>query len=214
MTLVEVTIGVGILAMVTAGALRLAESTTKAIGTGTAVAGLDNRAQDALEDLGDILRTTSRANLTPALPAAPPFTVETRSVTLSRVTGIDDATQGPQWGPPETISYEPHPLDPPDGQDNDGNGLIDDGRIVRVEDPGGVNRRSILASGVARSLEGEIPGNSVDDNGNGLVDEAGLSFEVREGGVTVRVTLERQEPGGQVVRLTAERSFAFRNSGS
>ncbi|MFT5049392.1 MAG: type II secretory pathway pseudopilin PulG [Chlamydiales bacterium] len=213
MTLIETMIGLTMMVVVTGGALRMAQSTTKAIGTSTTVSDLNLRAQRALDEIGEVLRTASRAGLTPALPGVAPFTVEANSVTYTRVTGIDDATQTAIWGAPEQITFEYSPGDPADGVDNDGDGLVDDGRIVLIEDPGGPNpRRKIISNWVTEALEGEILGNGADDNGNGVSDESGLSFEVFERGVMVRLTLARQEPGGQIVTATVERSFAFRNS--
>ena len=212
MTLLEVAIGVTLMVMVTAGALRVAESTAQAISTDTVAADLHGRAQHAVDQIGERLRTTSRGSVTPALPVAAPFTIESRAVTYSPVVGIDQVTQSADWGNPEQIFFERSPLDPNDGIDNDGNGLVDEGRVVLIEDPAGANRRSILATRVAEAAAGEILGNALDDNGNGLVDEAGLSFEIHERGMTIRLTLERVEPGGQTVTATAERSVAFRNS--
>ena len=71
--------------------------------------------------------------------------------------------------------YDPDEVD--DGQDNNGNGLIDEGRIVWTRNVGAPDERSVvLCHQVREYLEGEVP-NGLDDNGNGLVDEKGLSFE-------------------------------------
>lgn len=211
MTLLEVAISVTILTAVTAGALRMAESTTKAIGTGTAASDLDFRAQTALSRLGELVRTSSRTSLTPALPVAPPLTVETSDITYSRVTGIDDVALAPIWGLPEQLLLEQSPLDPADGIDNDGNGVVDDCRVVWIEDPAGANRRRIIVRDVAPLLDGEIAGNGADDNGNGLVDERGLSFDMEGSKITVRLELERPDPDGVVRRTVKVANVTCRN---
>ncbi|MFT5050183.1 MAG: prepilin-type N-terminal cleavage/methylation domain-containing protein [Chlamydiales bacterium] len=86
-----------------------------------------------------------------------------------------------------------------------------EGQISWSESPGTPEeRRVIWTSLVAPYLEGEIP-NGMDDNGNGLIDERGLSFVIDRNSVTVRLTLERQLPGGGVVTQTVQTTVTCRN---
>ena len=109
------------------------------------------------------------------------------------------------------LELEPGELD--DGVDNDGDGLIDEQRIVRVDYPGTPDeRRVVLASGVAELLEGELP-NGLDDNGNGLTDETGLSFSSNGSVVTIRLTCLRRDDGGRLLTRTSETAVRLLNTG-
>jgi hypothetical protein len=130
-------------------------------------------------------------------------------LTFRACQGSDAGTQ--VWGKPATIGWEPEPGDPEDGKDNDGDGFVDEGSVVLAINAGETDEhRVVLANGVARHLEGEKP-NGLDDNGNGLVDERGLSFEIRDRAVHVRMTLVRRGRDGQVVTRTARDTVALRN---
>jgi hypothetical protein len=112
------------------------------------------------------------------------------------------------WGEFQIFAErEPGELD--DGIDNDGDGLVDEFRVVLLE-PSGV--RLVLASGVTELLEGELP-NGEDDNGNGLTDEAGLSFSAQGSVITLRLTCQRQDDGGRLLVKTAETAVRLRNTG-
>lgn len=101
-----------------------------------------------------------------------------------------------------------------DGLDNDGDGLIDERRVVLIEAPGAAEeRRSVLASGVAELLEGELA-NGLDDNANGLTDEAGLTFTSEGNVITLRLTCQRRDEGGRLLTKTAETAVRLRNTGA
>ncbi|MSR61945.1 MAG: prepilin-type N-terminal cleavage/methylation domain-containing protein [Planctomycetes bacterium] len=114
---------------------------------------------------------------------------------------------------PQRILAELEPGELNDGLDNDGDSLIDELRVVLVQDDGGANEtRVVLVSGVAELAEGELA-NAVDDNGNGLVDESGLTFSADENVVTVRLTCQRQDEGRRLLTKTAETAVRLHNSG-
>jgi hypothetical protein len=125
------------------------------------------------------------------------------------VTGCTEGTV--LWGGITRIGWVPEPSDPPDGEDNDGNGLVDEGMVVMIRNLGQSDEtETVLVRGVARLLEGEVL-NDVDDNGNGLSDEGGLCFERRGDSVAVRITLCRRGGEGVPVTRTAETSVTPRN---
>ena len=100
-----------------------------------------------------------------------------------------------------------------DGADNNGNGLVDECRVVLVPDVAGAPGQAIGLCGFVREyLEGETQ-DDADQNGNGLSDERGLCFEYD--GVTqvltIRVTLERLTSQGTRVTGTAVTSVRLRN---
>jgi hypothetical protein len=114
-------------------------------------------------------------------------------------------------GPPTRILWIPEPGDPEDGLDNDGDGAVDEGLVVRRIDPGTSDeRQDVLATGVSALLEGEID-NDEDDNGNGLVDERGICFFLKGHILEMRLTLERSDGNGGSVKETVETSIAIRN---
>lgn len=88
-----------------------------------------------------------------------------------------------------------------DGVDNNGDGMVDECRVVYVPDVFGGGAEIGLAGFVTRFAEGEFA-NGADDNGDGNVDEPGLNLVWEP--VVAGVTGDR---GGRLVlQLTLERS--------
>ena len=116
-----------------------------------------------------------------------------------------------QWGPVIRIGFELEDSEMDNGIDDDRDGLVDEGVVVRIENPRQIDEeRRVLFRGVRRFLQGEA-GNGGDDNGNGLADEAGLCFE-RDGNVLiVRLSLEGVGPSERLVTKTVESSIQIRN---
>ena len=113
------------------------------------------------------------------------------------------------WGDQNRIAFEYEPEETNDGTDEDGDGLIDEGRVVLVHDVGGNERQAVLCNGVAELLEGE-GANGADDNGNGVIDEAGFNIH-RVGDVLfLRLSLLETADTGNIVR-TLETSVRVRN---
>jgi hypothetical protein len=109
------------------------------------------------------------------------------------------------------FELEADPGDPADGKDNNGNGLVDEGVVVRYEVDGtGPVRRTVLTRWVAALLDGEIE-NHQDDNGNGLIDEPGFCLD-RNGDVwTLHLTLQRNDGAGRRVTRTMKTAVTPRN---
>jgi len=133
-------------------------------------------------------------------------------------TGLD-YRRGLGWGgalltsPTRRLRLEYMPGEVDDGLDNNGNGLIDECRVVFTPDfdnePGLTVTR---ANWVRELLEGELP-NGVDDNGNGVADEGGffVTFDPATGLFTAALTLERRNREGRLVTRTARTSVRVRN---
>ena len=116
-----------------------------------------------------------------------------------------------EWTPIRRLFLEYESGEVNDGIDNNGNGLVDEGRVVLVDDFGGANeRRLVLTRWVSEFLEGEIE-NGVDDNGNGLVDERGFTVERVGESFVVRLTLQRMVNGGRLQTRTGRTSTKPRN---
>lgn len=126
---------------------------------------------------------------------------------------LDDFVAGaPVLSNRRVLRLELDPAEVLDGGDDDGDGLVDEGQIVLVEDEGGANESSrVLARGIRVRLQGELV-NGADDNGNGLVDEAGLAItrvrDVIRVQATIAVALDHHPTG---VMRTFERTVMLRN---
>lgn len=124
--------------------------------------------------------------------------------------GYDAGTSAAVWGGERTLRLEYDPGDGDDDIDNDGDGLIDEGILVLVENVGGADeQRIVLATGVAEYLQGEEL-NGDDDNGNGLVDERGLTLTFVDALATVRLSLQASGANG-VITKTLETTVSVHN---
>ena len=107
------------------------------------------------------------------------------------------------------LRYEDDEVD--DGIDNDGDGVVDEGVLVLIQDwMGPTEQEVVLCHGVREFLEGETP-NMLDDNGNGLIDERGFSVDLDGENLTFRLSLERVDASGNTVIRTLESSVWLRN---
>jgi hypothetical protein len=130
-------------------------------------------------------------------------------VTYQKSLGLVDGVL--TWGPAITIQLTHSSEDPPDGVDNNGNGLVDEGVLVLRTNPGEANETTeVLCRWVRAHLEGEVE-NNVDDNGNGLVDEPGFALKEENGLWTIYLTLEKRDANGRLLTHTLETSVRQRN---
>ena len=208
-TLVEITLGLTLFTAFAASAFLALESSSSTYRTETVAARLDGRTRKLLDDIAERLREADFDSLTPPIDPAPGANAST--VDFQRARGFAGGIV--QWGPTERLALEYEPGDPDDGIDNDGNGLVDEGQIVWVENPGAAGElRTVLCSHVSESLEGELPGNGMDDNGNGLVDERGFCLAFSGSQATVRVTLEEFDHERRLIRQSASRAVTSRDT--
>ena len=131
------------------------------------------------------------------------------SLTLDRLSSVD-SDGGLGW---ETIrlefQYDEGESD--NGADDNGNGLVDEGRVVLTRAVGTAEENSVvLCRSVREYLEGEEP-NGSDDNGNGLVDEKGFCFTLDGDLLMVRLTIERLNADKHLVSETTYSGIGFRN---
>ena len=204
-TLIEMMIAIIILSSIVAGIYSVLFRGVDLYDQGAAAADLNQRVQRVLEQVSDELVLSGLDVLTPQ--AVPPYATDT--ITLQRNLGWSGTEVS--WGPPTVIEFQPDPGDPTDGKDNNGNGLVDEGQLVRYEmTPAGPIRRTVLTRWVRPLLEGEID-NGKDDNGNGLIDEPGFCLD-RVGDIwTLRLSLERKDSAGRTVTRTMETAVRPRN---
>lgn len=204
-TLVELAFAVALLGVVTGSILMVGETTHSAYEAGATTIELESTARRALDRICDQVKASSSENTSPR-PETPFSTI---FVDYQRVVDFEDREA--VWGDPERIVLEYDDGEADDGVDNDGDGLIDECRVVWIEGFGLANeRRQVLCKDIREYLEGE-EANGADDNGNGLLDERGLSFDFDGERVNVRLTLEALDSSNMRIVRTVERALAFRN---
>lgn len=141
---------------------------------------------------------------------APPAPFGATSIEYRRGMGFGG---GLVTSPTRRLELQLMPGELDDGIDNDGNGLVDECRVVFTPDLDGAPGMTVTRANYVRELlEGELP-NGIDDNGNGVADEGGLfiTFDPATGLATVELTLERISTEGRFVTRTARTSVRVRN---
>ncbi len=201
-TLIELGIVSVLFALMFGTLLRLAVDGQEAFEVGLAQNRLDAKARRTIARIADDLRSAEATGLTPAVPSG------SDAVLFRQNQGWNAGEI--QWGPDVQIAFADAPGEVVNGLDDNGNGLVDDGEVVRILNPGLGEQRVVLVRGVARLAAGETM-NGLDDNGNGLIDEPGLSFELVERSLVVRLTLEQALPGGGTIVSSVETAVALQN---
>jgi prepilin-type N-terminal cleavage/methylation domain-containing protein len=205
-TLIEMLISSAIMAVIL-GAIGLTVLRGKEnFRQGVSTAVLDARGRRVLERIVTEMQGAEITSLTPN-PTPP---LGSSNLRFRSSAGYNGTT--PLWTPWSRIQFLPDPRDPVNGVDNDGDGMIDEGRVVLIRDDGGPNQVQItLANNVSRLLQGETA-NVADDNGNGLTDEAGLSFSVDvDRTLTIRLSLGARDPRGRTMVRSVQTSVHTRN---
>ncbi len=174
-------------------------TTSSAYRMGKTSSQLNSIAHNTLHRVASSLRVSSLTTVT----------MTQESVDFLEPLGIQNEVVA--WGVPQRITFQQSPTDADDGIDNDKNGLVDEGRVALVLDPGPTQRTRVLGHFVRESPVGEIDGNGIDDDGNGLADEKGLWFRPDGNLITVGLTLELLDGDGRSITKTVQRSIALRN---
>lgn len=204
-TLLEMSISMGMLAVLLYAVGMVTLAGNRAFRAGQSRDAIGLRARRCLDRIADEIGMAGLGSLTPN-PVAP---FGTSSLDLATPSGLVGGVV--QWGSTTRIQLQYATDDPNDGVDNDGDGSIDDGRVVLVKNVGlGTQRTVVLCHGIAEYLAGEVP-NGKDDNGNTLVDERGLSFVLNGETLTIRITLEGLDPERQRMTRTVETTVKLRN---
>lgn len=207
LTLLELAISVTLLAIVLGVPGLLLTSSQRAYSTGATVGELDAQARRALDQVAERL---ARSGLSEVPQSAGGPNVGWTAVDFREATGW--AGGGIAWGGPQQIRMQLEAGEVDDGLDNDGDELIDEQRLIWIEDFGLPGQRSfVLCTGVREAGEGETPGNGVDDDGDGLIDEGGFNVRFDGERVLLELTLERRDSFGVVLAKTARRVVALRN---
>ena len=179
---------------------------------GVARADVDGQARRLVSRIAEEFLTASRATLD---DGAPPWSggTEDEGDVEYRYRQVQGGAGGvAQLSPQRRVRLDYAQGEIDDGADNNGNGLVDECRILLTLDTGTVTE--IAIGGFVREfLEDEDGGNDADDNFNGLDDERGLcmTFDPDTNTVMVRWTIERLTSQGRLVTSTAETSVLIRH---
>jgi len=140
-------------------------------------------------------------------PAAP---LQSTSVSYRRATGWGGGAL--QLSPTRRVRFELDPGEIADRLDNDGDGLVDEGRVVLATDVAGAGTQAVLVTDVAALTQGEVE-NGADDNGDGRIDEPGFfaEFDAATSTLFLSLTLATRADDGRVVTRAARLSVRIRN---
>jgi prepilin-type N-terminal cleavage/methylation domain-containing protein len=205
-SLVEMVVAVSLLTLLLGSIGLVSRTSDQAFRSGAASSAVELRSSVALSAVVRELEGAARTGLTPD----PTTGLGTSELQFSHAIGFDGTRV--ILGNARMLRLEPEEGETIDGTDEDGDGLVDEGRIVQIEDVGlATERTRVVVRGVAALLDGEIR-NGLDDNGNGLVDEPGFIIEWRGGALEIQLTISRATPGGlEVLSRTARTSVKLRN---
>jgi hypothetical protein len=169
-----------------------------AYGQGMSSSAVEALARRTLDNLALRLTGASAASVRVDNPAPPPAANVITWIDWQTVEGY---TGTALLAPQSRIQLELSPGELDDGLDNNGDGMVDECRLVFVPDVFGGGAEIGLAGFVTRFAQGELA-NGVDDNGDGNVDEPGLNlvWEPLVAGAT------GGRGGRLVLQLTLERS--------
>lgn len=181
------------------GLVAEAVSTSRgAYGQGMSSSAVESLARRTLDGMAVRLTGASAATVRVDNPAPPPAA---NVITWIDWQAVDGYAGGPILAPQSRIQLELMAGELDDGVDNNGDGMVDECRLVFVPDAFAGGLEVGLAGFVTRFAEGEIA-NGVDDNGDGDIDEPGLSLTWEP--VAAGATGDR---GGRLVlQLTLERA--------
>lgn len=209
-TLLEALVSTCILTILLGGIVMASQRGLALFQTSSVNAEINARAGRAIDRVMRELLSSGIGTLQPDL-TTPPGNPTVWSETLDYQAADDWVGGVVVWGTPRQLSLEYAEGELDNGIDDNGDGLVDEGALVLIEDPGGPGeKRVVLVNGVSELLEGEVQ-NASDDNGNGLEDERGFCVDLAGGFLTVRLSIERLGADGAVLVRTQQDSILLKN---
>ncbi len=206
-TLLELVIAAALLSLVIGAAGLVQMRARDASRTGMGREEVESRGRRTLDRVVQELQGVARNLLFPD----PSTNLGASSLTYQHPTGISNLGV---VLPPDTqtsLVLQLEPGETNNGLDDDGDGLVDEQRLVLTQNVGGPGTIStVLCTGIAELGDGEVA-NGLDDNGNGIVDEAG--FNIRKVGdlLTVRLTVQGPCGEGQIATSALQTSVVLHN---
>ncbi len=167
LTLVEATVALVLLVAVIGLAVSTLLTTTRVLGQASDHAVVEATAQRAANIVIVEVRQSGRPGSgsgiavdagTPTPGGGP------NRIVFRKNLGFDETTETITWSPAVTFAFEYDDRESGNGLDDDGDGLVDEGRLVRLDtDPGGAARRIVVADRLLDTLRFEL------DPGGGFV---------------------------------------------
>lgn len=205
LSIAETLVALSIAALVLLSAVVSLSTTGKSAEVTVASSDLNLETNRAAKAIADALRQARLQSMVP-VPLAP---VGASAIQFDHVVAMN--ASNPVAGTVSAIRMEEDPREPQNGRDDDGDGLIDEWRVVLVTDVFGAEQRTtVLARDVPALGVGEMA-NGRDDNGDGLVDEAGLSLSLTGDVMLIRLGGIRQLREGEILQAVSEVSVRIRN---
>jgi type II secretory pathway pseudopilin PulG len=204
-TLVEVVLVAALFGSIFGSVVFVFRSSTRACQVGSTSGHLEAVVNRTLDKIADRLQASSHTTVVPSL--ASPFS--SPQIDFQRTASY--AAGVVVWSPTERIGFQLRPNEVDNSVDDDGDGIVDDGRVVWTQDLGLASQSTaVWAEGVTEYLQGELQ-NNLDDNVNALIDERGLCFTVDASSVVVRLTLQSRSVNGVLITKTVQKRVFFRN---
>lgn len=167
---------------------------------------VEARARRGLEKVVSELTGVGQSLLVPD-PISP---MGTATLSYQHPLGINGAGVV-NWGPSSRLQLELEPGEADNGSDDDGDGLIDEQRLVLIREVGTANESSVvLCRGIAELGTSETA-NGSDDDGDGVVDEAGFNIQRIGDLLTVRLCVLEARRNAQPIVVELESSIVLRN---
>ena len=203
-TLLEIAVAMGVLGVVLGAVGAFQARSNQASKSMLTRADAEMRARRALERVADELTGVGQSLLFPD----PTTALGASTLTYQRPAGVNGSGVV-QWSQPARLQLELESGETDDGTDNDGDGLVDERRLVLVRSAGTPKeQRVVLCNGLCERGLGE-QANGLDDDGDGTVDEAG--FSVRRIGDLLLVSVCVQPPGREGRPVEFETAVVLRN---
>jgi len=204
-TLVEVALATTILVVALGSLVLFSRNSATALNSGASQAELEAELRRTLRRMSEELISSGVGEITPQ-----PFPPEGATQLVYRRS--EGQVNGRiRWSAPRRLALAPESGEVDDGLDNNGNGLVDEGRIEWTIDLGMPEERTVTLCHGVRELGRREEDNAQDDDQDGLVDEPGLAFRLEGGRLRLSLTLERMGPQRQPVAQTLETVVRPRN---
>lgn len=189
-TLIEVILTVATLAMVFSAVGLFQSRSQDQTRTSLARDHAETLARRTIDRVAEELRGVGLTLLNPD----PTSALGTSTITYQKPAGVN-GSGAILWGNPSRLQLQLDPGESDDGLDEDGDGLVDERRLVLVRDVATPDEATVvLCNGLAELGDGELS-NGLDDDGDGLVDEAG--FAVRRVGDLLTIQVTALAPDGE-----------------
>jgi hypothetical protein len=216
-SLVEILISVTVVLLLLGLVAESVSTSRGAYGQGMSSAAVEALARRTVDALAMRFTGASASSVRIDDPAPPPAANVITWIDWQTVEGY---AGGALLAPRSRLQLELHPGELDDGLDNNGDGMVDECRLVFVPDVVGGGAAVGLAGFVTRYGEGEL-GNGVDDDGDGAVDEPGLGLAWdpvepgatgdRGGRLQLQLTLERASGAQTRIQRTVGTSVRVRS---